>query len=409
MKKDTSRPALSLRKPAFNPAALAIGLPSLLMSASIFAQSQTAQDEEPIVLDTLQIEERTVDTNPYAEAGAPYKAKISGDKRHVKALADTPQTITVLTQTQILDSGKTDLKEILGQQPGITLGTGENGNAFGDRYVIRGHEARSDVFVDGLRDPGMTIRESFAVEQVELTKGPSSTFAGRGSAGGAVNSITKQASTEYDFNKISAGMGTDDYRRITLDSNLKVSDQVAVRANLLHAYEEVPDRDPADRERNGIALSGLFQASDKLRLIADFYHLEGEDSPDLGSYISSTTGPDDDIAVYTQDADFLESEVDTFTFRAEYDFNDDLSLTNATRYGTTDNGYVVTGARGTTRDATDPAGAIPTISLSTHQGWQEVDYVANQTNLYWDKALAGLKHQFIFSLEYTKQDVKNGV
>ncbi len=68
-------------------------------------------------------------------------------------------------------AGRT-FRDILAAQAGITLGTGENGNAFGDRYVIRGHEARSDVFVDGVRDPGMTTRESFATEQIEITKGP---------------------------------------------------------------------------------------------------------------------------------------------------------------------------------------------------------------------------------------------
>jgi catecholate siderophore receptor len=147
----------------FNPraSALALGIPTLLMSGMGFAQS-----DDTFVLDTLKIEERTVDTNPYAEAGAPYKAKISGDSRHVKDLADTPQTINVLTQTQIQESGKSNLRDVLAAQPGITLGTGENGNAFGDRYIIRGHEARSDVFVDGLRDTGMTTRESFATEQV---------------------------------------------------------------------------------------------------------------------------------------------------------------------------------------------------------------------------------------------------
>lgn len=96
----------------------------------------------------------------------------SGDIRRVAELVDTPQMITVLTQDQIIEAGKTDLKDILSAQAGITLGTGENGNAFGDRYIIRGHEARSDVFVDGLRDPGMSTRESFATERVEITKGP---------------------------------------------------------------------------------------------------------------------------------------------------------------------------------------------------------------------------------------------
>ena len=310
---------LSMRNRSLTQTTLAIGLPSLMLGTAV-----NAQEEEAVVLDTLQIEERTIDTNPYSQKGAPYKARISGDNRRTRELAETPQTITVLTQAQIQDSGKTDLKDILDAQPGISLGTGENGNAFGDRYVIRGHEARSDVFVDGMRDPGMTTRESFAVEQIEITKGPSSTFAGRGSTGGAINAITKQASTEYNFNKVSAGAGTDDFRRITADSNFALSDSVALRANVLHAYEEVPDRGPADRERNGIALAAAFQVTDRLGINADLYYLDAEDKPDLGSYIDRDTGSVVDVPVYLQDEDFLESEVQTATLSVKYLFTENL-------------------------------------------------------------------------------------
>lgn len=387
--------------------ALALGLSTVIGSSAAIAQ---AQEEETIMLDTMSIEDRTIDTNPYAEAGAPYKAKVSGDSRRVKELADTPATISVLTQAQIKDSGKTDLRDVLAAQPGITLGTGENGNAFGDRYIIRGHEARSDVFVDGLRDPGMTTRESFATEQVEITKGPSSTFAGRGSTGGAVNSITKQASSEYNFTKAEAGMGTDDYRRISIDSNQKISDDFAVRVNFLHSYTDIPDRDPASKERNGIALSAAFQATEKLKFIADYYQLDAEDEPDLGTYIVPDGSPVDDIPVYLQDQDFLESDVETFTFRASYQANESLRFDNATRYGTTDNGYVVTGARGTVRDATDPdAPGADTIGLSTHQGWQEVEYFVNQFNVYFDQELGGMQHQWVLSAEYSDLKVTNGV
>ena len=34
----------------------------------------------------------------------------------------------------------------------MTLGTGEGGNAFGDRFFIRGFDARNDIFIDGIRD-----------------------------------------------------------------------------------------------------------------------------------------------------------------------------------------------------------------------------------------------------------------
>jgi len=414
MKTNNSAP-LTMRKRR-----IAIATQALLATPALAMAGQAVAEEEAIQLDTLVAEERTIDTNPYAEEGAPYKAKVSGDARYTKPLAETPKTITVMTQTAIKESGKTDLKDVLAAQPGISLGTGENGNAFGDRYVIRGHEARSDVFVDGLRDPGMTTRESFAVDQVEITKGPSSSFAGRGSTGGAVNSITKQASTDYNFNKVEAGVGTDSYRRVTVDSNVPVSDTVAVRANVLHSYQEVPDRGPADRERNGVALSAAWEATDDLTITGDYYHLSAFDNPDLGSYINRTTGKvAKDIPVYAQEEDFVKSRVDTFTLRADWRLSDAVRLTNTLRHGTTNNGYYVTGASGSTAYVTDDASNITTdtadsfdsystISLSSHQGWQEVEYVANQTNLYIEFDLAGMEHDFIVGTEYSKHDVLNG-
>ena len=392
-----------------NKAMLALGASAMLLGGQ--AMAQQTSEEGTLELDTLRIEERTLDTNPYAEDGAPYKARISGDSRRTETIAETPATISVLTQTAIQEAGTTDLRETLDRQPGITLGTGENGNAFGDRYVIRGHEARSDVFVDGLRDPGMTIRESFAVEQIEITKGPSSTFAGRGSTGGAINSITKQAGLEYDFNNLELGVGTDGYRRFTLDSNMPLSDTVALRVNLLHAYEDVPDRAPAERERNGAALSLAVEASSTLSFIADYYFLDAAGDTDLGTYIIPGGGaPVDDIPVYLQSQDFLESTVNVFTFRTNWQPTDNLRITNALRYGTTENGYVLTGARGTDRDASDPvAPGAPTIGLSTHQGWQEVEYFVDQANAFWDTQLAGLSHSFVFGVEYSDLSVINGV
>ncbi|MCP5015429.1 MAG: TonB-dependent receptor [Ketobacter sp.] len=404
---------LSLREPAFKASlttkktTLALGISALMLSPVAMAQ-----EEEAIELDTLKIEDRTIDTNPYAEPGAPYKAKVSGDQRHIKPIAETPQTMTVLTETQIQESGRTDLKEILQAQPGITIGTGENGNAFGDRYIIRGHEARSDVFVDGLRDPGMTTRESFATEQVEITKGPSSTFGGRGTTGGAVNSVTKQASTEYNFTELSGGVGTDNYYRATVDSNQVLSDTVAIRANLLQTAEDVPDRDPADRERTGAALSASFQASDKLNVIADYYYLDAKDKPDLGTYIMPDGGkPVKDIPVYAQDEDFQDSEINAFTLRVGYEVNDQFRVQNSLRYGTTDNGYMTTGARGRDRDISDPvAPGAYTVSLSTHQGWQEAEYFVDQLNFYFNTVEAsGIAHSFIFGLEYSDYQVLNGV
>ena len=389
----------------------------LTRSAAIFAVGVSSAGIHSTHAQTGQAEANKQDSKAielievYGQKLAPYKALRSGDERRGAALADLPQTLTILTQTQIEDSGKTDLKDILASQSGITLGTGENGNAFGDRYIIRGHEARSDVFVDGVRDPGMTTRESFANEQVEITKGPSATFAGRGSSGGSVNSITKQANTDKNFSIIKAGVGTDEYHRVTVDTNVVVNDRLALRGNLLHAQEDAPNRDSIEKERIGGLFSATFQASDNLKFAVDYYHLEANDVPDLGSYFDQTSrSPISDIPVYAQQSDFLNTNVDSFTFRTNYNFSDNLRLQNSTRLGKTDNEYITTGIRGTTRADSDPLapGAV-TATLSTHQGWQEVDYAVNQTNLFLDINQGNVEHKLVFGVEFSDESVVNGV
>ncbi|WJG11020.1 TonB-dependent receptor [Aliiglaciecola sp. LCG003] len=347
----------------------------------------------------------------YGMAFSPYRVTRSGDMRRGADLADTPQTMTILTQSQILDSGKSDLKEILASQSGVTIGTGENGNAFGDRYIIRGHEARSDVFVDGLRDPGMTTRESFATEQVEITKGPSSTFAGRGSSGGAVNSITKQASPNYNFNRLDASVGTDDHYRVVVDSNVAINTDSAVRLNVLSTEETVPNRDGIERSRQGVLLSGFHAPTDKLSFIADAYYLNAEDVPDLGSYFDRTTRqPISDIPVYAQNEDFLDTEVKALTLRTEYEFSDSLKFYNATRWGKTSNGYITTGVSGAVRDVSDEtAPGADTLRISNHQGWQDVDYLATQFNFFLENNTFGFKNQWVFGLDYSHEQVDNGV
>ena len=401
-------------QPNWQPTAIALAL-ALGGAGQVSAQETVSTgkaDEGTVTLQAVQVEAKVFDANPYSEEGAPYKAKISGDQRRVKELAETPATISVITQAAVKESGKSDLRSILGAQPGITIGTGENGNAFGDRYIIRGHEARSDVFIDGLRDPGMTTRESFAVDQIEITKGPSSTFAGRGSTGGAINSITKQPNADKDFTEIGIGFGTDDYRRTTLDTNQVINDRASVRLNLLDASEQVPEREPADKSRRGLLLSGKLKATEKLDLSADFYHLDAQDTPDLGTYFNTTTRkPVKDIPVYLQSGrDHLDTDVDTLTLKAGFRLNDKLRLQNSTRIGKTQNSYITTGARGSTRNVNDAmAPNTPTITLSTHQGYQEVEYLVNRLDVFLDSKIAGLNHQFVFGAEFNDEKVLNGV
>jgi catecholate siderophore receptor len=395
---------------------LALGISgAVLMPLSSFAQAGPSADDADngVKVKDVVIYGQRKESNPNAEVGAPYKAKTSADARHTRPLAETPQTISVLTRAALDDSGNTDLKQILVSQPGITLGTGENGNAFGDRYIIRGQEARSDVFVDGLRDPGMSTRESFAIEQLEISKGPNSSFAGRGTAGGAINAITKQATLDHDFERVSASVGSDNHKRVTADLNKGIGDNFALRANALYGNEDVPDRAPANRSRKGVALSGLWERDKDLSVTLDYYGLRTKDTmPDLGYYLVGTVPnrvPATNVPVYAQTNDFLQSDVDTMTARVNWTLAPDTKLTSLTRYGKSANAYVTTGASSATRYDGATGTKYTTGSLdSGHTGWQDIHYFAHQSNLRLDRELMGLKHELIVGAEFTNHRVVSG-
>ncbi len=378
---------------------MALGISALALAPSAILAQAVSQQLAPI-----KVEDTAIDPNPNAEVGVPYKAKTSGDTRHTRPLAETPQTIQVITAAAIADSGQTDLNKILSSQPGITLGTGENGNMFGDNYVVRGQSAKSDVFVDGLRDPGMSTRESFAIEQLEITKGPNSSFAGRGSAGGAINAITKQATLDYDFTRFGLGFGTDSFQRYTADVNKAINDNFVVRLNALWADQDIPDRDPASRERKGVAVSGMYEANEDFSVTLDYYGARGKDErADTGSYLVDTQPnrrPTRTNVVGAQDSDFLKSDTDTGTARIRWNISPSVTLNSLTRYGATDNGYAFWSSQ---YNATAAAAQI-----QAHTRWQDVKYFAHQDNLRWDKSLFGRENSFVFTAEYTDHQVDQG-
>ena len=95
------------------PGTLALAL-SAAMLAPLPALGQAAkpdgQSKAPTELPGVKVQATAIDPNPNAEPGVPYKATTSGDERHTRPLAETPQTITVITRTAIEDSGDTDLR-----------------------------------------------------------------------------------------------------------------------------------------------------------------------------------------------------------------------------------------------------------------------------------------------------------
>ncbi|MFZ3352038.1 MAG: TonB-dependent receptor [Xanthobacteraceae bacterium] len=280
---------------------------------------------------------QTPDRDPYADPAAPYKGDRLASPKFSEPIVNTPKSITVLTREILQDKDATSLKDVARTTAGITLGTGEGGNAFGDRFFIRGFDARNDVFVDGIRDPAVNIRENFFTEQIEILKGPSSTIDGRGTTGGALNIVTKQATDKnfYNTEDTIAGDGT---RRVTFDINQVVSPTLAVRMDGLWQNAGVAGRDFTTDDREGGAAAIKWTPTRDFTLTASYIHTYLWGLPDFGvPYDTVAGGPVTMFGVPRNtfygfvNRDFQVAQQDIGTVNGEYRVNDFITLSNKFR------------------------------------------------------------------------------
>src|ERR1700735_5207063 len=225
----------------------------------------------------------SADRNPYADAAAPYKVDhLQASGKFPEPLLNTPKTVTVLSKEVLADENATSLKQAVLNTAGVTLGTGEGGNAFGDRFFVRGFDTRNDVFIDGVRDSGVSVRENFFTEQIEILRGPVSWFAGRGTTGGAINIVTKQATTEKSFYNMDTTFATDSTKRVTLDVNQVISPTLAVRAGGLFQDADVAGRNFITDDRGGGFVAVKWTPTDAVKINANYIHTDIHGLPDFG-------------------------------------------------------------------------------------------------------------------------------
>lgn len=326
-------------------------------------------------------------------------------------LLDTPKSVTVVPAALIEARAAHSLVEALRNVPGVTFNAGEGGQPAGDNLKIRGFDAGADVFIDGIRDAGSQTRDVFALERVEVVKGPGSAYAGRGAAGGTVNLVSKHPSLDDAVSGTVAG-GTDDYWRATVDGNLQVGDSSALRLNLLTHQGDVAGRDAVDYDHKGMLAAASFGLATPWRAELDYYLYRTDDMPDYsfpyGRNADNTAPAGPPIVADREnfyglvDRDFQKTSADVGTLRLEHDLGERVLLRNTTRVGRTSNDYVVTNPDD--GRANVPNGFVLRNAKSRNS---ETETFGNQTELAWGFEAFGLRHDLATGVEYLREKMFN--
>ncbi len=354
------------------------------------------------------------DANPYADPAAPYKVDhVQAGGKFPEKLVDTPKSITVLSKEVLEDKNATSLKQAILSTAGVTLGSGEGGNAFGDRFFIRGFDARNDIFIDGVRDAGVSVRENFFTEQVEILRGPGSTFAGRGVAGGAINIVTKQATTGGSFYNMDSTFGTDQTKRVTLDVNQVIDPTLAVRVGGLFQDANVAGRDYVTDNRNGAFVATTWTPTDTIKVTGNYIHTELTGLPDFGvpyyrpSTASTAGGPFPDFGASRRNwygfvnRDFFRTGQDIGTINAEVQITPDLMISNKFRASRSTQNYI-----GTLPEAPSLKNPLSASTLTSNpqSRFQITDVLANQTEAtYKFQDWVGFKHTALAGVEVDRE------
>ncbi|EJN16851.1 TonB-dependent receptor [Pseudomonas sp. GM80] len=348
-----------------------------------------------------------------AQDATSYQVEKASSPKYTAPLVDTPRSVTVIPQQVLKDTGALNMQDALRTVPGITFGAGEGGNPQGDRPFIRGFDAQGDTYLDGVRDTGSQSREIFAVENIEVSKGPNSAIGGRGAAGGSINLVSKKAHLGNSFDG-GFTWGSDQTQRYTLDGNYQFSDTAAGRLNLMSHESNVAGRDKVDYDRWGIAPSLAFGLGTDTRVNLDYYHLESNDTPDSGIPYTIPTGgsaartksnPDKPYAggdhsnFYGLDRDFRKGRTDTATFAIEHDLSDSLTIKNTLRHGTSMQDYILT-------QPDDSKGNVNngTVWRRANTRVSNTETTTNQTDLFGNFYVAGFKNSFSTGVEYTREE-----
>jgi iron complex outermembrane receptor protein len=161
---------------------------------------------------------------------------VTGQRQHYRGdipIKDLPQAVQVISAETLRDVAVTRLPEALDLAAGVA-----RQNSFGgvwDAFAIRGFAGDINVpsgyLVNGFNARGFAgLRDTSAVERIEVLKGPGSALFGQGEPGGTVYISTKKPLFKTG-GSLSGSVGSYAFYRGEGDFTTPLTDNVAVRVN----------------------------------------------------------------------------------------------------------------------------------------------------------------------------------
>ena len=298
---------------------------------------------EPVVVEPLVIDDE-----------APLLATEVSAFRTGTPLIDVPNSVTVFTEERIDDQGFTSIGEIVDYTPGLNNTQGEGHR---DAVVFRGVRSTADFYIDGVRDDVQYYRALYNIDQVEVLRGPSALYFGRGGTGGIINRVLKKPVIGDNFTEVEFGIDTFGATLSQLDWNVtpgaggyesgKGGKGVITDPNFafrLNAFHESLDnhRDFYDGDRFGVNPTAAYMLGPDTRLDLSYEYNDhhrfidrGIPTGANGLPVSALTG----VVYGDPEQNFSDFRSHVFRATLNHEFSDTWKGRVSAFYGTYDKTY----------------------------------------------------------------------
>jgi iron complex outermembrane receptor protein len=382
---------------------------------AIYAQHQVLAQSA----NTGSLPEVRVDANAEAETATSavigYRAKnaVTATKTDTP-LAETPQSVTVVTRDQMVDQGATSLQDALSYAAGV------RSDAYGvdsrsDGFSVRGSDA--SVYLDGLQTYSSgyytaTARpDPYTLERLEVLRGPAGMLFGAGTAGGVVNMVSKRPQQQA-YREVGVQIGSFGRKQVQADLTgpLTADGAWSYRLVALQRKSDTQvDYVPDDRSlimpslswrpnaATSLTLQGLWQ-KDKTGSTAQFL-------PWQGTILANVNGRLPSSRFIGEPGDGYDTERKTFGWQFEHRFNDDWTFRQNFRTSRTYNDshyhyadfFSLPGGWGLDPVGQRLIGRINSKSLA----WTRMTGVDNHVEGHFDTG--AVRHTLLMGAEYSRQ------
>ncbi|NML45093.1 TonB-dependent receptor [Ramlibacter sp. G-1-2-2] len=394
----------------------------LSLAPVVRAHAQASPPAAPprsVTLPTVTVEGGS-DGASYAP-GANSLSRVGADPR------DVPQSITVITKPLMDAQGATSLASALRNVPGLTIGAAEGGQ-IGTNINLNGFSARTDLYLDGMRDRGQYYRDIFALDSVEVLMGPSSMLFGRGSTGGVINQVTKKPSHQA-FGEVSVSGTTYGLLRTTADLNRPLSETSAFRLAAMAQEGNATNRQQNELRDFGLAPSLALGLGTPTQITATALLQHNHDMPDYGvPPLNGAPARVNRDTAYGFTDDRTNSDIGSLSLTVQHKLTPVATLRNQTQYNDVRTNAIETApqvigtraggtgpfvplATGTTAAPITPSSSLPLDQLwvrqQSHDRTIHDKSLFNLTEYHTTLQQGSVKHALLGGLELGVDDYRN--